>query len=152
MEFELKVKVVSPLINKSIQLPKYATPGSAGMDLRACIEDPINLAVNEVIAIPTGIAIQIPTLYMAGFVFARSGLARKHGINLANGVGVIDSDYTGEIICVMQNTGKKDYMFYPGDRIAQIVFMPIALARIVLVDQLSPTERGEGGFGSSGLE
>ena len=150
MEFELKVKIVSPLI-KSFQLPKYATAGSAGLDLRACVEEPVKLAINETVAIPTGIAIQIPTPHMAGFVFARSGLASKHGIQLANGVGVIDSDYTGEIICAMRNTGKEDFVIYPGDRIAQIVFIPIAKANIVLVDQLSPTERGEGGFGSSGL-
>lgn len=151
MEFELKIKKVSPLLDQAINLPKYATSGSAGLDLCACIEEPVIIDVNEVKAIPTGIAIELPSNNLAGFVFARSGLASKHGICLVNGVGVIDSDYRGEIICVLENRGKEKYKINPGDRIAQIVFMPIALAKLKIVDQLSATERGEGGFGSSGL-
>lgn len=152
MEIEVKVKVISPLVGTKIKLPEYATDGSAGLDLRACINSPITLAKGDSILIPTGIGIQLPSAHMAGFVFARSGLASKHGINLANGVGVIDSDYTGEIICPLQNVGKQSHTINPGDRIAQIVFMPIARARLVLVEQLVATKRGEGGFGSSGLD
>jgi len=151
MEIEVKVKAVSPLIGKHIQLPEYATSGSAGLDLRACIEKPILLPVNDRALIPTGIAIQIPSPYTAGLIFARSGLASKYGINLINGVGVIDSDYIGEIICPMQNSGENEYLIRPGDRIAQILFVPVALARLTLVDHLKPTTRDQGGFGSSGL-
>lgn len=151
MDFELKIKIISPLIGKYVDIPSYATTGSAGLDLRACIENSISLGIKEKIGIPTGIAIQLPSSFMAGFIFPRSGLATKYGINLANGVGVIDSDYTGEIICVIQNTGKESYIIKPGDRIAQLVFLPIARAHLVFVEQLLPTERGQGGFGSSGI-
>ncbi|HHU31597.1 MAG: dUTP diphosphatase [Zhaonellaceae bacterium] len=147
MEFDLKVKILA----NGIQLPSYATAGSAGLDLRACISNSVKLDVNDIVSIPTGIAIQIPTPHIAGFIFARSGLASRHGINLVNGVGVIDSDYTGEIICVLQNVGKESYVINPGDRIAQIVFLPVALARLIEVDELLPTERGQGGFGSTGI-
>ncbi|MDS1029066.1 dUTP diphosphatase [Bacillota bacterium LX-D] len=149
MEFELKVKLL-PHFN-GISLPKYATDGSAGLDLRAAIIDSISLKPGEKIKIPTGIAISMPTKFMVGLVFARSGLASKYGLNLSNGVGVIDSDYTGEIICPIQNCGDKEYSIHRGDRIAQLVFLPIALANLKIVKELNNTERGQGGFGSTGV-
>ena len=101
--------------------------------------------------IPTGIAIQLPGPHVGAFLFARSGLASKHGIHLANGVGVIDSDYTGEILCAMVNGGEAPFEIKPGDRIAQLLFLPVFLADLVVVDELEPTERGAGGFGHTGL-
>ncbi len=147
----VKVLPVSPLIGSKIDLPAYATPGSAGMDLRACIERPLTIAPGERALVPTGIAIQLPSPTIGAFVFARSGLAAKHGIHLANGVGVIDSDYTGEIKCAMANAGNEAFTIAPGDRIAQLVFLPIYLAELEIVDSLSETVRGAGGFGHTGL-
>lgn len=151
MTIEVKVKAVSPLIGTSIPLPRYATQGAAGLDLAACLEAPQVLLPGERALIPTGIAIQLPGPHVGAFLFARSGLAAKHGISLANGVGVIDSDYTGEILCAMVNGGREPFEIKPGDRIAQMVFLPVALARLVLVDELEPTARGAGGFGHTGI-
>ncbi|MGE5629825.1 MAG: dUTP diphosphatase [Caulobacteraceae bacterium] len=130
--------------------PAYATKGSAGMDLSACIDRDILVKPGEIVKVPTGIAIQIPDIGIAGFVFPRSGLSSKHGVSLANCVGVIDSDYTGEIICPVINHGKNDYIVKNGDRIAQIVFMPVFTAAFREVSELAETERGSGGFGSTG--
>jgi dUTP pyrophosphatase len=131
-------------------LPAYATQASAGMDLAANIPEPIELRAGERALIPTGIAIELPGPNMMALVFARSGLATKHGVNLANGVGVIDADYIGEIGCALQNSSDKPYILQPGDRIAQLVFVPIQRAVLKIVDELAPTERGTGGFGSTG--
>lgn len=149
MEFELKIKKLNNYVEP---LPNYATSGSAGLDLRAAIPEPIRLEAGHRVNIPTGIAIEMPSRYMVGLVFARSGLASKHGINLINGVGVIDSDYTGEIICPLYNNGQEAYVINPGQRIAQIVFLPIAVAKIKEVQELKTTIRGDKGFGSTGLE
>lgn len=135
---------------RETKMPEYATSGSAGMDLSACIGSDIVIKPGEIIKIPTGIAIQIPHSGIGGFVFPRSGLSSKHGISLANCVGVIDSDYTGEIICPVINHGSSDYTIKPGDRIAQIVFMPVFKASLVETDKLEATGRGSGGFGSTG--
>lgn len=147
----VKVKAVSPLIGSLIPWPRYVTSGSAGMDLAACLEEPTLLAPGERRLIPTGLALQLPGPHVGAFVFARSGLASKHGIHLANGVGVIDSDYTGEILCALVNGGDSPFEIRPGDRIAQLVFLPVFAARLVPVESLDPTERGEGGFGHTGL-
>lgn len=150
MEFELKIKKIGSLLDQP--LPSYATPGSAGLDLRAAIPEPLRLEAGQQVNIPTGIAIEMPSRYMVGLVFARSGLASKYGINLINGVGVIDSDYTGEIICPMYNSSQEAYVINPGQRIAQIVFLPIAVAKVIEVQELTTTNRGPKGFGSTGLE
>lgn len=129
---------------------KYATVGSAGIDLVACIEKPIIIAPGQRAMIPTGIAVQLPARHLATLIFSRSGLGGKYGISMANGVGVIDSDYRGEIICPMQNNSSEDFIINPGERIGQMVFMPVALAAIEFVDELDETSRGDGGFGSTG--
>lgn len=131
-------------------LPAYATPGAAGLDLRACLEEPVTLAPGERSLIPTGIAIALPSPAWVALVFARSGLASRHGIQLANGVGVIDSDYRGEIRCALQNAGREPFSVQPGDRIAQLVVMPVARIVWQEVDDLEPSARGAGGFGSTG--
>ncbi len=133
------------------KVPEYATPGSAGMDLCACIPEEITVKPGEIVKINTGIAIQIPHSGIGGFVFPRSGLASRHGITMANCVGVIDSDYTGELICPVINHGNREYTIKPGDRIAQIVFMPVINVKLQETDRLEDTERGAGGFGSTGI-
>lgn len=130
-------------------LPKYATDGSAGFDLHAFIDEPITICPGELKIIPTGLALELPGSY-AAFVFARSGLSIKHGICLSNGVGVIDSDYRGEIKAGLCNVSDKAYTINPMDRIAQIVIMPVAKACIMDVQELNDSARGEGGFGSTG--
>ncbi len=142
----VKIKYVNPEAKK----PEYATDGSAGMDLSAVMDNPVTLRVGGRAMIPTGIALQIPEGY-GGFVFPRSGLSYKKGISMANCVGVIDSDYTGEIKVVLHNISGHDYTVNPGDRIAQLVFMPVAKAELEVVEELDVTERGGGGFGSTGM-
>ncbi len=146
---KLKVKAISPMIGNEIPLPSYATEGSAGLDLRACIDAPITIKKGGRALIPSGIAIELPTDCVA-LVFARSGLAIKHGLALANGVGVIDSDYRGEIAVGLINQGEEDFVVSPGERIAQLAVMPVLQPKLGLTDTLSDTERGAGGFGSTG--
>lgn len=143
----MKVKFV--YLNDLAQKPEYKTKGSAGMDLIAAADAPIELKSGERKLVPTGIAMQIPVGY-GGFIFPRSGLAHKNGISMSNGVGVIDSDYTGEIKVALCNISDTDYVINPGDRIAQMVIMPYATAELEEVDCLDETERGCGGFGSTG--
>ncbi len=147
MEITVKVKQLRP--RSAPPLPAYATAGAAGLDLCADLSEPVTLAPGGRALLPTGLAVQIPPGYV-GLVFARSGLASRHGICLANGVGVIDADYRGEVLCAMQNTGSAPYTVAPGDRIAQLAFLPVAQARLALVDELEETMRGAGGFGSTG--
>ena len=136
--------------NDNAIMPKRATSGSAGMDLCACIEGEITLKCGEIKMIPTGVAIAMPNENMGAFIFARSGLATKHGISLVNAVGVVDSDYRGEIKVGVINLGGGNYTIKNGDRIAQLVFMPVLNMNLVQVDSLDETERGERGFGSTG--
>ena len=143
---ELNIKLLSP---KAV-LPKYATPGSAAMDLTACLDDPVVLAPGQRTLLPTGIAIALPSADYVALVFARSGLGIKHGIAPANCVGVIDSDYRGEIMVGLQNSGDTDYVIQPADRIAQLMITPVVQATVELVDELDDTVRGAGGFGSTG--
>ena len=152
MDIEVKVKMVRNIEGQADIFPSYATAGSAGMDLRACIEEPIIIEAGQITKITTGIAIQLPNRYVGGFVFPRSGLSSKHGISLINCVGVIDSDYIGEIICPVVNHSNENYTVNPGDRIAQLVFMPVYNAALIQTDDLQETERGSGGFGSTGLK
>ena len=147
---ELKIKAVSPKIGADIPLPYYATPGSAAMDLHACVDAPVTIPARGRAVIPTGIAIALPSPDYVALVFARSGLGIKHGIAPANCVGVIDSDYRGEILVGLQNSGDADFTVQPGDRIAQLMVVPVIQARIQMVDELDETQRGAGGFGSTG--
>jgi dUTP pyrophosphatase len=148
---KIKLKIISPLIKTSISVPSYATPGSAAMDLHACCEAPMVIPAGSQGKVPTGIAVEIPDPQMVALVFPRSGLASKHGISLSNAVGVIDSDYRGEIICLIKNDGQHDFVVNPGDRIAQLGFFPIYRVSWEEVAELNETERGAGGFGSTGL-
>lgn len=152
MDIEVKIKLIRTIEGQADFIPSYATTGSAGMDLRACIEESIIIEAGKIAKIPTGIAVQIPDRYAGGFVFPRSGLSSKYGISLINCVGVIDSDYIGEIICPIVNHSDKEFTINPGDRIAQLVFMPVCNATLIQVDELQDTERGSGGFGSTGLK
>lgn len=147
---ELKIKALSPKIGADIPLPRFATAGAACMDLYACIDQPVTLAAGERRLIPTGIAIALPSAEYVALVFARSGLGIKHGIALSNGVGVIDSDYRGEIRVGLTNLSDTPYTVQPGDRIAQLAVMPVVQAELERVDSLDDTGRGTGGFGSTG--
>ena len=147
---ELKIKPLSPKIGKEIPAPYYATPGSAAMDLHACIDQAVVVPAGGRAVIPTGLAIALPSADYVALVYARSGLGIKHGIAPANCVGVIDSDYRGEIKVGLQNSGSEDYTVQPGDRIAQLMIAPVIQARLTLVDELDDTQRGTGGFGSTG--
>lgn len=131
-------------------LPKKATKGSAGLDLHAAIAKPVTIEPGSLVSIPTGIAVGFPSSEYAGLVFARSGLGIKHGITLSNGVGVIDSDYTGEISVGLCNISKESYTLEPGERIAQLVIMPVVAAEFIEADELDKTSRSDHGFGSTG--
>ncbi len=146
-----KVQVQVQRVREQAVIPQYATEGAAGVDLVACIDAPKRLAPGEQVMIPTGIAIALPARDWVGLIFPRSGLATRSGLVLANNVGVIDADYRGEIFCPMLNRGKETVVIEPGDRIAQMVFMPIAVADFVEAEHLEATARGAGGFGSTGI-
>lgn len=143
---DVKIKILS----EYAQMPEYATDGSLGMDLSAAIETPVMLKAGERRLIPLGFAIQIPDGWGA-FVFPRSGLSFKKGITMCNSVGVIDTDYTGEVKVSAINLSDKDYTINPGDRIAQLVFLPVEKARLIPAESLDDTDRGAGGFGSTGV-
>ena len=144
---ELKIKAVSPKIGKEIPTPFYATPA---MDLHACLDQPITLLPGGRTVIPTGIAIALPSAGYVALVLARSGLGIKHGVVPSNCVGVIDSDYRGEIMVGLYNSGESEYTVQPADRIAQLMVVPVVQAQIQMVDELDETQRGAGGFGSTG--
>ncbi len=131
-------------------VPTRATKGSAGLDLCACIPQDIMLKSGQSVLVPTGLAIELPNKNMAAFIFARSGLATKFAVSLSNGVGVVDSDYRGEICVGLKNFGVEDYLIKKNERIAQMVIMPVFCLPIIEVDHLEETVRGEGGFGSTG--
>lgn len=142
----LKIKKV----RENGKVPQRATKGSAGLDLCAAIEEPVTLKSGETALIPTGIAIALPSEEYGAFVFPRSGLAVKHGIGLLNSVGVIDSDYRGEIMVGVINQVKEEYTIQPEERIAQMVIIPVSVMPTVEVEELDETDRGAGGFGSTG--
>ena len=149
---ELQVKLLNPLIGTSIPVPEYSTSGSAGMDLRACIEDPLRLHPGDTILIPTGISIYIEDPGLAALILPRSGLGHKHGIVLGNLVGLIDSDYQGELMISCWNRGAESFEIGQGDRIAQLVIVPVVQTRFNIVSEFVETKRGTGGFGSSGKQ
>ena len=147
---ELKIKALSSKIGTDIPAPFYATSGAAAMDLHACMDEAVVIPAGGRRIIPTGIAIALPNADYVALVFARSGLGIKHGIVPANCVGVIDSDYRGEIMVGLQNSGDTGYTVQPGDRIAQLMITPVVQASIAMVEELDDTARGAGGFGSTG--
>lgn len=147
---DLKIKPLSPKIGNEIPYPYYATPGAAAMDLCACLDAPVEIAPRALVTIPTGIAIALPSAEYVALVFARSGLGIKHGVTLSNGVGVIDSDYRGEIRVGLTNLSDTTYIIQPGDRIAQLAMMPVARPTLQFTDELDTTSRGTGGLGSTG--
>ena len=137
-------------LREGATIPRRATEGAAGMDFYACIAENITLAPQQLVIVPTGIAIELPDSGCAAFLYARSGLGVKHGICLGNGVGVIDSDYRGEVCVGLCNVSDKPYVIAPGERIAQMVIAPVFTPDVVEVSELSDTQRGAGGFGSTG--
>lgn len=148
--FTIEMKI----LNKKIEawgLPTYATDGSAGVDLRACLEEPLQLAPNTTTLIPTGIAIHIKEPNYAGIILPRSGLGHKHGIVLGNLVGLIDADYQGELKISCWNRSIDHFMIQPGDRIAQLVIVPVLQAHFKIVEEFESSKRGSGGFGHSGI-
>ena len=137
-------------LKENAVIPKRATSGSAGADLYACIDEPVVIEPSQLVKIPKGIAIELQRPDLGAFLFARSGLGVKYGITLSNGVGVVDSDYRGEICVGLCNVSDKPYTIQPNERIAQMVIMPVVLADFAEADELGDTQRGTGGFGSSG--
>lgn len=152
MEPLIQLKILDPRIGTSIPLPSYATSGAAGLDLRVCLDEPLQIASQQTVLLPTGIAIYIADPQLAAIILPRSGLGHKHGIVLGNLVGLIDSDYQGELKISCWNRNQDHFTVSPGERIAQLVFVPVAQVKFKLVDTFGDdaTSRGEGGFGSSG--
>jgi dUTP pyrophosphatase len=146
----IQLKVLNKKIGTDFPLPQYATTGSAGLDMRACIDAPLTVLPGQTLLIPTGIAIHIADPTLAATLLPRSGLGHKKGIVLGNLVGLIDSDYQGEIKISCWNRGSEPYTIEPGERIAQLVFLPIIQAQFQIVPSFTQTDRGEGGFGHSG--
>ena len=147
---KLKIKALSPKIGQEMPAPFYASAGAAAMDLHACMDEAVTIPAGERRMIPTGIAIALPSADYVALVFARSGLGIKQGVCLSNGVGVIDSDYRGEIGVGLVNLGGEAYTIQPADRIAQLMVTPVVQPTVVPADTLDETDRGTGGFGSTG--
>ncbi|USQ15106.1 dUTP diphosphatase [Legionella lytica] len=146
----IQLKILDSRIGESIPLPTYATDGSAGLDLRVCINEPIQIAPQETVLLPTGISIYIGDPKLAAVILPRSGLGHKNGIVLGNLVGLIDSDYQGELKISCWNRSSEHFTINPGERIAQLVFIPVVQAAFEFVNEFTESSRGEGGFGSSG--
>ena len=147
---KIQLKILDPRIGKDIALPEYATAGSAGMDLRAALEETTEIQPGETLLIPTGLSIYVEDPNMAAVVLPRSGLGHKHGIVLGNLVGLIDSDYQGQLFVSCWNRGKKSFRIDVGDRIAQLVIVPVIQVDFEVVENFESTHRGAGGFGHSG--
>lgn len=147
---EVDIKILDPRVGSEFPLPEYATSGSAGMDLRAVIDSETILEPGETFLVPTGIAIHIENNQMAAMILPRSGLGHKHGIVLGNLVGLIDSDYQGQLFVSCWNRGNSAFIIKPGERIAQLVFVPVVQAKLNLVDSFDASHRGDGGFGHTG--
>ena len=146
----VSLKVLDARLGRELPLPAYATDGSAGVDLRACVDEALTVAPGATHLIPTGFAIHIEDPGIAAVVLPRSGLGHRHGIVLGNLVGLIDSDYQGQVYVSCWNRGQDAYTIQPGERIAQLVFLPVAQVTFQVVEDFGPSQRGEGGFGSSG--
>ncbi|OAN16993.1 deoxyuridine 5'-triphosphate nucleotidohydrolase [Photobacterium jeanii] len=149
---KIDLKILDPRVGNEFPLPAYATEGSAGLDLRACLDAALTVAPGETHLIPTGLAIHIGDPSLAATILPRSGLGHKHGIVLGNLVGLIDSDYQGQLMVSVWNRGHDHFTIEPGDRIAQLVFVPVVQAEFNLVTDFDSSDRGEGGFGHSGRQ
>ena len=147
---ELQVKILSSLIGNAVPLPEYSTDGSAGLDLRACLENQLCLNPGHTELIPTGIAIYLEDPQYAALILPRSGLGHKHGVVLGNLVGLIDSDYQGELMISCWNRSDTEFTIQQGDRIAQLIIVPVVQTSFNIVDEFTQTDRGSDGFGSSG--
>ncbi|WWO96985.1 MAG: dUTP diphosphatase [Candidatus Dasytiphilus stammeri] len=150
MKKKIEVKIIDNRVEKIFQLPRYTTPGSAGLDLRACLDKIIYLSPGKTILISTGLAINITDPTIAGIILPRSGLGHHHGIVLGNLIGLIDSDYQGEILISVWNRGQKKFIIHPNERIAQLVFIPIVQVSLNIVEHFCPSKRGKGNFGHTG--
>ncbi len=146
----VQLKILDTRIGKEFPLPRYATDGSAGLDLIACLEEHLSVEPGETHLVPTGIAIHMRDPQLAAVLLPRSGLGHKHGIVLGNLVGLIDSDYQGQVLVSCWNRGKARFVIEPGDRIAQMVFLPVVRAEFEIVERFDESDRGAGGFGHSG--
>jgi dUTP pyrophosphatase len=146
----LKVRILDARIGKDFPLPQYATAGSAGLDLRACLEKPLQLDPGRAELLPTGLAIHVEDPGLAAVILPRSGLGHKHGIVLGNLVGLIDSDYQGQLMVSCWNRGNEPYTVQPGERIAQLVVVPVVQVNLEVVEDFTASPRGAGGFGHSG--
>jgi dUTP pyrophosphatase len=147
---KLQVKILDARIGNEFPLPSYATPGSAGLDLRACLDQALSVAPGETHLVPTGMAIHIADPSLCAMILPRSGLGHKHGIVLGNLVGLIDSDYQGQLFVSVWNRGDTTFTMEPGERMAQLVLVPVVQAQFEVVEDFDSSSRGEGGFGSSG--
>jgi dUTP pyrophosphatase len=146
----LKVRILDARIGKEFPLPQYATAGSAGLDLRACLDKPLVLEPGKAELLPTGLSIYVEDPSLAAVILPRSGLGHKHGIVLGNLVGLIDSDYQGQLMVSVWNRGREPYTVQPGERVAQLVVVPVVQVELQIVEDFSATDRGAGGFGHSG--
>lgn len=146
----IELKILDPRVGDSIALPHYATDGSAGLDMRACIDEARTVAPGETVLVPSGLAIHINDNSLAAVLLPRSGLGHKHGLVLGNLTGLIDSDYQGQVFISCWNRGREPYEIQPGERIAQMVFVPVEQVRFEIVAEFGDSGRGEGGFGHSG--
>jgi dUTP pyrophosphatase len=146
----IELKILDPRVGDSIPLPHYATDGSAGLDMRACIDAPLTVAPGETVLVPTGLAIHVADATLAAVLLPRSGLGHKHGLVLGNLTGLIDSDYQGQIYISCWNRSSSSYEVQPAERIAQMVFVPVEQVQFKLVEEFDNSNRGGGGFGHSG--
>lgn len=146
----IQLKILDPRLGEEFELPDYATPGSAGVDLRACVDDAVNLEPGQTELIPSGMAIYIADPSLAAIILPRSGLGHKHGIVLGNLVGLIDSDYQGQVFVSCWNRGHESFVINPGDRLAQMIFVPVVQADFEVVQEFDSSDRGAGGFGHTG--
>ena len=146
----LQIKILDPRVGRELPLPQYATAGSAGLDLRACLDTPLTLAPGRAELIPTGLAIHLEDAGLAAVILPRSGLGHRHGIVLGNLVGLIDSDYQGEVKISCWNRGSEPYTISPGERVAQLVVVPVVQVQMEVVAEFTASDRGAGGFGHSG--
>lgn len=149
---KVQVKVLDQRLGQEWPLPTYATAGSAGLDLRACLDEAIQIEPGQTVLVKTGMAIYIEDPHYAGLILPRSGLGHKHGIVLGNLVGLIDSDYQGELMVSVWNRGQTTFNLEPGERLAQYVLVPVLQAEFDIVDEFEATERGAGGFGHTGKQ
>lgn len=146
----IELKILDPRVGDSIPLPHYATDGSAGLDMRACIDEALTVNPGDTVLVPTGLAIHVANPTLAAVLLPRSGLGHKHGLVLGNLTGLIDSDYQGQVFISCWNRGSKAYEVQPGERIAQMVIIPVAQVEFKVVEEFDASDRGAGGFGHSG--